>query len=146
MSYWDTSALVKLYVKELDSTVFESYLLSAARPPSISRIILYEAQATFRRKEAEGMLLAGTAQQLYDRLIQNIADGGIKLVELGAEIETAFGQVLDSCHKASPPIPIRTLDAIHLASAKVAGEPEIVTTDKRMRDAAKQLSFTVFPV
>jgi len=146
MSYWDTSALVKLYVQELDSRVFEGQLLRAANPPATSRITLYEARATFQRKEAEGMLLAGTAQQLYERLTRHIAAGGIRLVELGVEIETEYGRVLDSCNQANPRIPIRTLDAIHLASAKAAQELEIVTTDKRMRDAAKQLRFAVFPV
>ena len=40
---------------------------------------------------------------------------------------------------------IRTFDAIHLASARVAGETEIVATDKRLRDAAGLIGFTIFP-
>ena len=34
---------------------------------------------------------------------------------------------------------------MHLASARVAGETELVATDKRMRDAAKALGFSLFP-
>src|SRR2546425_10194102 len=42
MSYWDTSALVKLYAKEPDSAVFENYLVSVTGPVAMSRISLYE--------------------------------------------------------------------------------------------------------
>jgi len=54
--------------------------------------------------------------------------------------------VLATCHRHAPPISLRTLDALDLASARVAGQTELVATDKRMRDAAKLLGFSVFPV
>jgi uncharacterized protein with PIN domain len=56
MSYWDTSALVKLYAQEPDSAAFEAHAASQTNPLITSRIALYEARATFRRKEAEGIL------------------------------------------------------------------------------------------
>jgi uncharacterized protein with PIN domain len=56
MSYWDTSTLVKLYAQEPDSAYFEAYAMSAAAGSVVSRIGLYEARATFQRKEAEGIL------------------------------------------------------------------------------------------
>jgi predicted nucleic acid-binding protein len=145
MSYWGTSTLVKLYAKEPDSAVFENYLQSAESSPTTSSISLYEARASFRRKEAEGILLAGKARVLYEQLWQNFATGEIKLIKLDADLEREYGQVLNFCFTLNPRIPIRTLDAIHLASARTAVELEIVTTDKRMREAARQLGFAVFP-
>ena len=56
-----------------------------------------------------------------------------------------FSQIIEICYRRTPPLFIRTFDAIHLASARVAGETEIVATDKRLRDAAGQLGFTLFP-
>ena len=38
------------------------------------------------------------------------------------------------------------VDTNDLASVRVAGESELVATDKRMRDAAKLLGFSLFPV
>jgi hypothetical protein len=55
-------------------------------------------------------------------------------------------QVLGTCYQQTPPIPPRNLDALHLASVRVAGEAELVATDKRMRDAAKLLGVTLFPI
>ena len=54
MAYWDTSTLVKFYAKEPDSALFEAQAMSSATVAVASRIALYEARATFQRKEAEG--------------------------------------------------------------------------------------------
>jgi uncharacterized protein len=145
MSYWDTSALVKLYAKEADSAAFEAQALNDPGQTITSRIALYEARATFRRKEAEGAIVAGSAQRLYQQLLQDVAVGEIRLVELGTDVEREYGQVLDLCYQPTPPILLRTLDALHLASARLAGETTLVATDKRMREAAKLLGFTLFP-
>jgi len=145
MSYWDTSTLVKLYAQEPDSAAFENHALNAPANTVTSRIALYEARDTFQRKEAENILQPGCAQKLYDQLMQDVAAGELRLVELGADVERAYGQVLGQCYQQTPPIPLRTLDALHLASARVAGATELVATDKRMRDAAKLLGFVLFP-
>ncbi len=146
MSYWDTSTLVKLYAQEPNSVAFENYALSAPAKAVTSRIALYEARATFQRKEAEGVLQPGFAPQLYAQLLQDVSAGELRLVELGADVEREYGQVLAQCYHQTPPIPLRTLDALHLASARVAGETELVATDQRMRDAARSLGFSLFPV
>ena len=79
------------------------------------------------------------------QLLQDVAAGEIHLLELGADVEREYGQVLELCYEWQSPIALRTMDAIHLASARVAGETEIVATDKRLRDAAKALGFSTFP-
>ena len=59
MNCWDTSALVKLYAEEPDSAVFETYLAGVPGSLATSRVAIYEARATFVRKENEGILQAG---------------------------------------------------------------------------------------
>ena len=92
-----------------------------------------------------GLLGYLQAQSLYSELLQDVAAGEVRLVELGSDVEREYGQVLTVCNQQTPAIPLRTLDALHLASARVAGETELVATDKRMRDAAKALGFSLFP-
>jgi len=145
MSYWDTSALVKLYAKEPDSTVFETHVLKTPSQPAISRIGLYEARAAFHRKEAEGVLQAGASQTLYDELLLDTASEQLRLIELDSGVEQEYGRVLSLCYQQSPPIALRTLDGLHLASARVANETEVVATDKRLREAARVLGFSLFP-
>jgi hypothetical protein len=64
---------------------------------------------------------------------------------LRAHLEREFGVVLDKCFSQTPPTFIRTNDALHLASAKVAGEPEFITGDVRQRAAALLMGFRVLP-
>ena len=145
MSYWDTSALVKLYVLEPDSAAFESHAGNDAGPLLICRVGLYEARATFQRKESEGILKSGAAETLYARLLQDVAAGEVRLTELDMNLEREYGAVINQCYQQTPPLPIRTLDALHLAAARQAGVTELVATDKRMRDAARLLGFALFP-
>jgi uncharacterized protein with PIN domain len=70
MSYWDTSALVKLYAREQDSMAFVSHAMDAPSKPVTSRIALYEAQATFQRKEAEAILPPGLAQKTLQPVVE----------------------------------------------------------------------------
>jgi predicted nucleic acid-binding protein len=146
MSYWDTSTLVKLYAQEPDSPVFEAQAMNAATGIVTSRIALYEARATFQRKETARAVQPGAAQTLYSELLQALAAGEVRLVELGIDVEREYGQVLAVGYGQNPAIALRTLDALHLASARAAGETVLVATDKRMRDAAKTLGFSLFPV
>lgn len=145
MSYWDSSALVKLYTSEPDSAFFEQFAASASMVPVTSRLALYEIETTLCRKEAEGMLAAGTAQTIQHRLIRDGMDGYIRVVEFSTEVERCFRSVLMRCFRQAPPIHVRTLDAIHLGCALAAGESEFVATDKRQRDAAASLGLKLFP-
>ena len=144
MSYWDTSALVKLSLLEADSARF--VLLAATGSQIVTAdIARFEARAAFRRHEARGLLTAGGATALAHGLDRDMARGKIAVQAVTAEVEREFTAVLERCFSAVPPVFIRTNDALHLASAKVAGEVEFVTTDGRQRDAALLLGFTVLP-
>jgi len=145
MSYWDTSALIKLYAREQDSVVFERHFQFQGGAVAFSRVAVWEARATFRRKEADGILATGMTQKLHEQLLADLAAAKWRVIEAGEEVAAEFNRVLDLCHERTPPLFLRTLDAIHLASARVAGETEIVATDKRLREAAVLLGFTLFP-
>ncbi len=144
MAYWDTSALLKLYLSEADSPTFEMLALTSTEIVTAS-IGQYEARTAFRRKEAEGAIPAGEADVLYQRLIRDIQAGQIRLVPVSSATELEFGTILDRCMSQIPPIFVRTIDALHLASAKVASEMEFITADVRQRDAAKLASLIVKP-
>ena len=145
MSYWDTSTLGKLYIPEPDSADFAQ---KAAVDPSIAttRLALYEMRRVAFRKESEGFIQAGTAESVLAQVNQDIAAGQIRIVEMDARVEAEFSGIMATCYRHTPPLPIRTLDALHLASARADNQIELVATDKRMRDAAKLLGLSLFPV
>ena len=143
MSYWDTSALVKLYLAEPDSAQFES--LALASPVVIGMIARHEMRTVFRRREAEAAIAAGEGTALYHRMASDAANGVLRLQPDSDDVEREFGTVLERCFSQTPPLFIRTNDALHLASARVAGEMEFVTADLRQRAAAQLLGFKLLP-
>jgi predicted nucleic acid-binding protein len=76
MSYWDSSALVKLYVQELDSAEFRELAVKTSRVATGS-LTRHEVRTVFRRREAEGVLPSGEAAALYDELTADIAAADI---------------------------------------------------------------------
>lgn len=144
MSYWDTSALGKLYVPEPDSTDFAQ---KAAADPTLvtAKLALYEMRRVVFRKESGGFIQPGSVEAVLARMDRDIVAGEFRVAELDVRVETEFNRVMATCYRHLPATPVRTFDAIHLATARVAGETEVVTTDQRMRDAAKLLGFTLFP-
>lgn len=144
MSYWDTSALLKLYINETDSTDFQS--LAAETVLVVTGFIgKHEARTAFRRREAESVLAKGAADQCYQKLVDDLAQNQIAMVPESALLELEFGRILERCLSQLPPVFIRTNDALHLAAARVAGEVEFVSADAKQRIAAEFLGFTVVP-
>lgn len=145
MSYWDTSALAKLFVAEADSTRFERHAAESVAPAVTAEITILEMRRVAFRKEAAGLLQPGTAEATLADLDADVAVGSIQVVEQSATVQKEFDQVMATCYRRRPALPLRTLDALHLASVRVAGETEIVTTDMKLRKAASLLGFTLFP-
>jgi len=64
LTYWDTSALIKLYAPEPDSSYFLELLAQAQQPPLSADITRAEILCTLYRKEQAGDLVAGAATLL----------------------------------------------------------------------------------
>jgi predicted nucleic acid-binding protein len=144
MSYWDTSALLKLYLTELDSADFKK-LLKPAGSRVTAFIGKHEARTAFRRREAEGHLAHGGAVICYARLEADVAAGWVSLLPESPAVEKEFADVLERCLSQSPPVFVRTNDALHLAAARVAGELDFISADHKQRTAAAFLGFNVLP-
>jgi hypothetical protein len=143
MAYWDTSGLLKLYLDEPDSPDF----VAMAANDSVWTLFLarYEMRAALLRREGEGALRGGGADQVYQQLISDITNGNVTEMPLTPALEAVYAEVLRQCLLCTQPVFIRTNDAMHLASARLAGEREVVSADSRQRTAAAWLGFTVRP-
>jgi hypothetical protein len=75
------------------------------------------------------------------QLTADIAAADIVIQPETADTEREFGAVIEACFSQTPATFIRTNDALHLASAKVAGEPEFIRADMRQRAAAMLMGF-----
>jgi len=137
-AYFDTSALVKRYVREPGSGQVRSLLrrhdfLSSAITP-------VELLSALGRKKRSGDL----SEEEFSMLLSRIQSERIRweLVEIA-------GPVLDRAEEViQGPLPLRALDALHVASSmafQAAASVQIpfVTGDARQRDAANHLGLDV---
>jgi predicted nucleic acid-binding protein len=106
MSYWDSSALVKLYVQELDSEEFRELAVKTSRVATGS-LTRHEVRTVFRRREAEGVLPSGEGAALYEELTADIAAADIVIQPDTADLEREFGAMLEACFSQTPPTFIR---------------------------------------
>jgi predicted nucleic acid-binding protein len=144
MVFWDTSALLKLYVAEPDSNAFAT-LAQSEGPLAISAWTTHEILCGLHRKELLHDLKAGGAEAIYQRILQQITTGNLHVITHSATVAQRTNEVIRGCYGARTPVAIRSLDALQLASALANGAIEIVSADARMRAGAKIFNLRVLP-
>jgi uncharacterized protein len=138
MVYLDTSALLKRYVAERRSDDFEAYFQRIA-PASISRLTLLELRSGLARKRREQAIDIDHERTALTEMRIDIQDGLLR-------VQPALDQhLIDAFHliDAMPDIPLRSLDAMHLAAARAAGAKELATADATMALAADKLGMQI---
>ena len=123
-TYLDSSAIVKLAVREPESLALRSYL--RRRQPLVS-------SALARAEVLRALLPAGDEAVARGRSVLQRLD----LVRVNDRVLNAAGVL--------SPAELRSLDAIHLTTAQQLGEElgALVTYDDRMATAAKRLGLRI---
>ena len=133
MIYFDSAYVAKFYLTEVDSPRVNSLAEDEGRI-GCSIIGQAEVAQVFHRKFREGHIARFDARALFSQFEADCAAGlwvWLPLTEgLIAETLNAFRRLP---HSAS----LRTVDAIHLVTAKQHGIRTLYTNDRRMLDAAK---------
>lgn len=135
--YIDTSALAKLYLNEPEA----AFCRTAADGHCLftSSLALAEFQSTLFRHERERKLTATEGTLVWRRFRQDIDEGRLYLTPL---TDLTVHQAADVMWQLHPEIPIRTLDAIHLATCRsnlAIDADGLLTTDKRFASAARKM-------
>lgn len=135
--YAETSAVLRWLFAEAGGEALRAVLASADKVAA-SRLALIETRRVVRRAEREGRLPAARAVDVLAVFAQAASTWAILEVteEVARRAEEAF-----------PSEPVRTLDAIHLASALFLRQsfPDlvVVSADDRVRENAALLGFRV---
>jgi predicted nucleic acid-binding protein len=125
MIYLDTSAVLKLVVPEAETAALELWIAERAAAPRVSsRLLRIELLRTVARHAPDRL---GRAHLLLSGIVL------ISMDEVASGAETVGGP------------PVRSLDAIHLATAHSlrTALASFVTYDKRLGDAATALGLPV---
>jgi predicted nucleic acid-binding protein len=145
VNYWDTSALLKLYVPEDDSGYFLNSVVTSDQPLVSSAIAAVEMLCAVYRKECIGDLKRGGALATYQRFLGDSREGRIVLVPYGEQVFTAAEEIVRLAFRRARPIMVRSLDAIHVASALTARARVMVATDTRLRQVAAMAKLKLAP-
>jgi predicted nucleic acid-binding protein len=136
--YLDTSALVKRYLPERNSEAFDAYF-SGLGPVHISRLTMVELRSTFARKRRQARLNPEQEIAAMNEVRTDIQNG---LLSVAPSTDADFIEAFRLMDELTA-LPLRTLDALHLATASVLDSDVIATADDVMRRAAHQLQLEV---
>jgi predicted nucleic acid-binding protein len=145
MAYWDTSALVKLYVDESDSARYEQILKESVDELHTSIVTLAELYRALWAKSLDRGLSSIAPDALMEKITESAEIGRIRFVSYDPHLLVHFRKVIGNCYSRPEPVRLRSADGIHLASARSVAAVEIVCADKRMRAAASILGFGLLP-
>jgi uncharacterized protein len=135
--YLDASALVKLLVPEEESEALNR-ALAGLTDVIVSDLALTEVASALGRRMREQRITRAEAQRLYREASKLHASS--RQFETTPPVHRRAERLM-----LSLPIPLRALDALHLAGALNAEAATVVTFDPRLRAAATSQGLFVEP-
>jgi predicted nucleic acid-binding protein len=138
--YLDSGIIVKLLVREPDSEYFNNTL--SGQVLESSELCLTEVLSALLSKERSGHLSRNRRLLAMQRLSELVSDEILRLLPLDRRVLDRATAILQACH---PHVPLRTLDALHVATCDLHDCAGLCATDRRMRDAGAQFAMRLFP-
>jgi uncharacterized protein len=132
--YLDTSVLVKRYVAEPDSDQVDEVVVGFTLVSS--ELALGEVWSALLAKERNKTLSPAARENAWKAFLDDIDEGVLRLIPLDGVMIREANELMLRVH---PHVPLRTLDAIHLATYSSVITGPVFTKDKRMLAAAKLL-------
>jgi predicted nucleic acid-binding protein len=138
--YLDSAIIVKLLVREPESDWFAKHL--SGHSFDTSELALAEVCAALLFKERDGNITEQERTKATEQFHSMINDEWIVLHPLNRKVLERARAIQLACH---PRIPLRTLDALHVATCDLHQGGALAATDRRMRAACGQLGIVLLP-
>jgi predicted nucleic acid-binding protein len=136
--YIDTSVMVKLLTLEPDSAFYaekvEGHTLAS------SDLLYTEVAGALLAKERVGKISSRERLQSWNAFREQVDGSAIHLMQCRTETFRKAHSIMEVCH---PLVPLRTIDALHLAACDLSQTFPLVTNDSRMMAAAQRLGIPV---
>ena len=145
--FLDSSALVKRYHQESGSADLERLFSASGDRFFVSRLALLELHSAFARLVREKVINKTNFDTVIARLEEDVASGLLLVAALSARRLEQAAVILGTHGMKTP---IRTLDAIHLATAQAIDKrtrlASFVAADKKLLAAATVCGLAVLDV
>jgi uncharacterized protein len=136
--YIDTSVMVKLYIEEPDSESCEAIVVGTTLVSS--RLLYCEFCSALLGKVSRGIISAAFRNEVWQEFEKDIATHKIRFVSLNDMLIEEATALLSELH---PNLPLRALDALHLATYLSIESGPLFTKDLRMLQAAERLGLSL---
>ena len=143
MIYPDTSFLVSLYLNDANGETATVFVERNGGPLLLSPLVRLEMSNAFRLWQYRKIISASKVRSLFRDIAEDIAGGFLR------EAPIAWSEILklaeDLSAKYTPRLGNRTLDVLHVATAKALESSVFLSFDQRQRSLAERVGVTVLP-
>jgi predicted nucleic acid-binding protein len=137
--YLDSAIIVKLLVREIDSEWFARHL--SGHSFESSELCLAEVPAALLFKERADNIKLQERNTAMEKFFSMIKSELVLPLALDRKVIARARNIQLACH---PRIPLRTLDALHVATCDLH-QKAMSATDGRIRSACGQLGIALVP-
>jgi predicted nucleic acid-binding protein len=137
--YLDSCVIVKLVSREPDSEAYHDIV--AGHPVVTSELTVAEVRSALLAKERAGRISRQTRLIGWGLFQEKVRDQEFLLLPLNRHVIERAGAAIDQCH---PEVALRTLDAIHIATAELGGE-QMCSSDLRVCGASDFIGLSLVP-
>lgn len=138
--YLDSAIIVKLLVREPESEWFGQNLIG--QEFATSELALTEVRSALLARERGGYITLRERTAAADKFFSMTESEAIHLLPLVRSVLERASAIQQACH---PHIPLKTLDALHVATCDLHHSGTMAATDGRIRAACKQLGIALMP-
>jgi predicted nucleic acid-binding protein len=138
--YLDSCVLVKLVSREPDSEAYHAIV--AGQAIVTSELAVPEVRSALLAKERAGRLSHRDRLTGWRLFQEKVHEQEFRLLPLNRQVIERAGAVIEQCH---PKVQLRTLDAIHVATAELHGGEPMCSSDRRVCDASELIGLALAP-
>lgn len=141
--YCDTSALLKLYLREAGSEEFNS-LVEGRGDILVSDLTVTEVVSALVRRSRQGDLGPDAVGRIRHAVARSLEDGTCQRVDLIPAVHRHAERLIVRLSEVSD-ISLRAGDALHLALAVSARAASFASFDRRLAAAARAVGLVTYP-
>lgn len=138
--YLDSCVIVKLVSHEPDSEAY--HRIVAGHAIVTSELAVAEVRSALLTKERAGRISRKDRLTGWRLFQEKVNEQEIVLLPLNRHVIERAGAVIDQCH---PHVALRTLDAIHVATAELHGGEQMCSSDQRVCEASDHIGLSLVP-
>ncbi|MEI6071024.1 MAG: type II toxin-antitoxin system VapC family toxin [Verrucomicrobiae bacterium] len=141
--YFDTSALIKIYVREVNSLTTVEILLAEKSPVPFSHLVELELRTAIRLKRGRGEITAAEQRAVLQALESDLAKGVLARPDYDLDSVYRRAEAISAKHAAGTLA--RSADIWHVAAALEIGCNAFSSFDGRQRNLAALSKLKLLP-